>query len=265
MAGIAARAWLFDHLTARHLLSLFDNSSILARCNPACRRAKDYCCSVSRLTSSASRPACWTRSAYSAPASANSAFTVSEASRTLCDTAPARSFKSAFRPSLNSPTHSSSRLDLARAPATVAPIARPTAPRTSGCRSIRSDNENWACLNVSFFGSAWPSRSNISRAPATPSSNRSFIVSAAPDIASDAAMRALRTVSLMLREARSMLRAAWSCIWEARTEPEVSPQLESRRPLRTRADLDKRRDRVPELVATHKQPQRPATDQRRRQ
>ena len=113
--------------------------------------------------------------------------------------------------------------DLAKAPATVAPIARPTAPRTSGCLSSRSDKRRLR-LRQRFLPRQGPTaRSNMSRAPAMPSSKRSLIVSAAPDIASEAAVLALRTVSLMPCEASS-------CIWEARFRMEPKHRPSSRRP-----------------------------------
>ena len=77
---------------------------------------------------------------------------MSEASRRLCDTAPTRVFRSAFTSSLRSPIHSFSRSDVRNAPATAAPIARPIAPSTSGCRSNMSASDDCAFARVLFSG-----------------------------------------------------------------------------------------------------------------
>jgi len=107
---------------------------------------------VSRAASMASLPVCFTRSITSAPASPISDCTVSTPSRTLLATASARLVKSSLTVSLSSPAHSFSISDVWNAPATVAPIARPIAPTTSGCRSRMSDSDERAHSRVCRSG-----------------------------------------------------------------------------------------------------------------
>ena len=114
------------------------------------------------------------------------------------------------------------------------------------------------------LGTAGPSRSHISRAPVTPSSNRSLIVSATSDAASEATLLALRIVSPKPREASS-------CIREVRSGRNCNhPRIWKRRPAGRTCHVDKRRGsgrnrtcRVLQLVITDEQPQRAAPDQSR--
>ena len=94
-----------------------------------------------------------------------------EFSRNACETAPTRLFRSAFTASLVSPTYSFSMSVVLNAPATAAPMAKPTTPSTSGCFSSISDNDDFAFETASPPGTWSRTLAKPSRAISRPSSN----------------------------------------------------------------------------------------------